>query len=532
LIFPVYMKSMIGFPSYQPEDIGRNFYSDSLSVIEEIIFCLHQRILIFSCRFPFREGNMADVSRRDLLKLSGVAAGVAALGGALSGCSSDSSAGADPTQQNSLLAGLEPYTPGTESLAADEMRITFLGTSCIPRLSQECNSVFVEVGSGDQFVFDCGTGVVAKYNAMGIPMSKMNKIFLTHLHGDHMSDLTHIYCFGPAEDRKSPLYLWGPNNSNFTYTDLDGNKRGPYEDGTKAFCEKFREVMRWHTESFSFGSTGFVTNPSDPATWGLPGPAVRVGDDDPNDGYALVPIELDWTQSQVAYNNATTGVKITSFPVIHCRRGSIGYKIEWNGMSMVFTGDTKPNYTVINQAKGVDVLIHEMVVPADVWAMKNMGITNPNQVDQATWQQAYNYALSVQDSSHTPQGAFGYILSQITPPPRLTVATHFQAADDTMASALQSVRKHYPVGDVTFAADFMVFNVTKTKIRQRRAVVSEYAFYPVAALHPVNTPIYWTYDKATPPNKVSNPYAQIDQADEVPQKDPVTDKDNWDPTGY
>jgi ribonuclease Z len=90
-----------------------------------------------------------------------------------------------------------------------------------------------------------------------------------------------------------------------------------------------------------------------------------------------VPIELDWTQSQVAYNNATTGVKITSFPVIHCRRGSIGYKIEWNGMSMVFTGDTKPNYTVINQAKGVDVLIHEMVVPADVWAMKNMGITNP-----------------------------------------------------------------------------------------------------------------------------------------------------------
>jgi ribonuclease Z len=87
------------------------------------------------------------------------------------------------------------------------LRITFLGTSLVPRLNQECNSVFVEVGSGDQFVFDCGSGVVAKYNAMGIPFSRMDKIFLSHLHGDHMDDLTHIYCFGPSLDRKSPLYV-------------------------------------------------------------------------------------------------------------------------------------------------------------------------------------------------------------------------------------------------------------------------------------------------------------------------------------
>ena len=210
-------------------------------------------------------------TRRDLFRLSGAAAGAMALGSTLTACSSDSSAQSvtDPSQKNSLMAGVDPYTPGTETLGVNEMRITFLGTSCIPRLSQECNSVFVEVGSGDSFVFDCGSGVIAKYNAMGIPMSKMNKVFLTHLHGDHMSDLTHIYCFGPSGDRKSPLFLWGPKNSGFTYTDPDGKIRGPYEDGTKAFCEKFREVMRWHTESFSFGSTSFVTNPADPENWGF-----------------------------------------------------------------------------------------------------------------------------------------------------------------------------------------------------------------------------------------------------------------------
>lgn len=36
---------------------------------------------------------------------------------------------------------------------------------------------------------------------------------------------------------------------------------------------------------------------------------------------------------------------------------------------MIFTGDTKPNYYLIQQAGGLTVLIHEMVVPAEVWAM-------------------------------------------------------------------------------------------------------------------------------------------------------------------
>ena len=118
---------------------------------------------------------------------------------------------------------------------------------------------------------------------------------------------------------------------------------------------------------------------------GSPYEPVPVGDDDPSDGYALVPIELDWTRygqkpgDNVAYWNRETGVKITHFPVIHCRQGSIGYKLEWNGLSMIYTSDTRPETHCIKQAinggKGVDVFIHEMVVPPEVWAMKNMGLT-------------------------------------------------------------------------------------------------------------------------------------------------------------
>jgi ribonuclease Z len=482
-----------------------------------------------------------QLTRRKMLKISGTTLGggllMASPLGSLASASSNAE-GTEPSEKNTLYDTL-PVFPSGEQLDANQMRITFLGTSCIPRLSQECNSVYVEVGSGDQFVFDCGTGVVAKYNAMGIPMSKMNKIFLTHLHADHMSDLTHIYGFGPAEDRKSPLYIWGPANSGFTYTDPQGNIRGPYNDGTRAFCENFRNFMRWHTESFSFGATSYA-NQDLPTreSWGLPVELVQVSDDLPDDGFAIYPIELDWTKTgedpltpddNIAYYNPDTGVKITHFPAIHTRFGSISYKLEWNGMSMIFSGDTKPNKHILRHAGGVDVLIHEMVMPAWVWAEKNSGYL-PGDDD---WLIALNYATEVQNSSHTPQGAFGYILSQITPPPRLAVATHFQASDDTITSAMQSVRNHYPVGEITFAADLMVLNVSANQIIQRRAVVSPYAYYPETQPKDTNPSLYWQYqDPDLQTGHIPDAYAQIDIAEEVPAVDPDTNNVNYNTNGY
>jgi ribonuclease Z len=205
----------------------------------------------------------------------------------------------------------------------------------------------------------------------------------------------------------------------------------------------------------------------------------------------------------------------------------MSYKLEWNGMSMIFSGDTKPNYNMIDQAGGLDVLIHEMVVPADVWAMKNLGITSQDQVSSEVWNAAYNYALAVQNSSHTPQGAFGYLLSQLAPPPRLAVATHFQATDDTIDSAMDSIRNHYPMGDVTIAADFMVLNVTASGITQRRAVVSDWAWYPKATLYPdTNVPKYHNADGS------SDPTAQVDMTTAVPSTDPTTGNVNYRDDGY
>ncbi len=504
------------------------------------------------------------LTRRDVLKGSGAALGTLAIGSVLVGagagkadaecielgsCYPDYVDG-DKVDAYGYFNNLDPIEPwwrnahpvrveaaltgfdvpgGVDGIAGtklepNEMRITFLGSAIpMPRRAQQEMSVFVEVGWDeakslplDQFVFDCGAGVSSNYCAAKINFWRMDKVFLAHLHGDHMSDLSHIYCFGPSADRKSPLYVFGPGPSGVK------SPRPPrrlYDDGTKAFCKNLREAMRWHSESFSFQPTAYEDYPRPTQeSWGLPCRPVPVGDDPADDGFALVPIELDWTRygavpgDNVAYHNQATGVKITHFPVIHCRKGSIGYKLEWTRpdgtvLSMIYTSDTRPETHCIEQAKnggaGVDVFIHEMVPPPEVWAMKNMGLSEPGV--GPIWNAYVDDMAKVQASSHTPQGAFGHILSQIEPRPRLTVATHFPVADDTVACALRSVREHVPditwdkVWDpvnknITWSFDLMVIRVFPPEesptgnqldeIQQLRAVVEDFGFSPPVRFFP------------------------------------------------
>jgi ribonuclease Z len=447
-----------------------------------------------------------------------------------------------PTATYSYFRGLPTLKPRTP-LASNEMRITFMG-SMIPlpvRLAQAEMSVFVEVGwqpdpadpyyqgrAVDQVIFDCGAGVSANFAAASVGFRRMDKVFINHLHADHMNDLAHIYCFGPSGDRKSPLFVFGPGPSGVP------NPANPlqfYDDGTSNFCAMARNAWRWHSESFSFQSTRY-TNYTVPtqAKWGLPVAPLPVGDDAPEDAYALIPIQLNWTNiGGVAYHNQDTRVKVTHYPVIHARRGSVGYKLEWTPpgsdqpLTMMYSSDTKPETNSVNQAcndgNGVDVYVHEMVVPPDMWAWKQMGLsaaptTNDGQIYQ-TWQAATAELTRVQNSSHTPQGAYGYMLSQIQPAPRLAVATHFPVADDTVASAFDSVKQHCSNivfgRDIVWSSDLLVLRVFPGRIEQLRMDVSAYAWNP-----PTQLPTNGMYaPKYSDTNGVGDPFAQIDLSTQI-----------------
>jgi ribonuclease Z len=380
-----------------------------------------------------------ELTRRETLKLSGLALGGLAMAGIGGPRAANAQEQAAPPSGNAGQTA-DPFYPG-EALTAEEMRITFCGTWFTPRMIQAANSIFVELGNGDSFVFDCGSGVVTKYVALGVAFSRMDKVFLTHLHADHTSDLFFIYCFGPSSDRKSALKVWGPSGDTS-------------DEGTSTFCQKMCEMAKWHRESFSFLPTGYLNS----------------GDD----GYNLVATELPYMDNPgTAYDEH--GVTITHFPAIHTRDGAISYKLEWNGLSMVFTGDTKPNDYVLQHAQGVDILIHEMTTPPDVWTTKETGLVPGD----AGYDEALALNQEVQDSSHTLQTAFGYILSQTRP--RLGVATHFPIDPDLIEPAFRDIRSFYS-GPVTIARDLLVINVSKEEIRQRMAVVPDYPWFSAEPL--------------------------------------------------
>jgi len=103
------------------------------------------------------------------------------------------------------------YYPGTEELAADEIRVIACGSGMpMPRLKQAAACFVIELGNGDKFLFDIGNGSLPRIDALGIPRDYLDKVFLTHLHMDHMGDLPAFYQSGPQANRSVPLRVWGP----------------------------------------------------------------------------------------------------------------------------------------------------------------------------------------------------------------------------------------------------------------------------------------------------------------------------------
>ncbi|MCP4398216.1 MAG: MBL fold metallo-hydrolase, partial [bacterium] len=129
------------------------------------------------------------------------------------------------------------YYPGTEDLAPDEMRVIACGSGMpMPRLKQAAACFLIELGNGDKFIFDMGTGSMERIYALGIQLDYIDKVFLTHLHMDHMGDLPAFYIYGPQNNRSVPLRVWGPGG---------GGTRPEW--GTKAALEHVEKTWAWMT---------------------------------------------------------------------------------------------------------------------------------------------------------------------------------------------------------------------------------------------------------------------------------------------
>ena len=94
------------------------------------------------------------------------------------------------------------------------MELTFLGTSsAVPSKHRNHASIALKA-FGEVMLFDCGEGTQRQLANAKISPMKIDKIFISHLHGDHILGLPGLIQSMGFRGRVEPLHIYGPAGIN------------------------------------------------------------------------------------------------------------------------------------------------------------------------------------------------------------------------------------------------------------------------------------------------------------------------------
>ena len=338
------------------------------------------------------------------------------------------------------------YHPNTEDLHANELRVIALGTGGpAVRPSQVSACWLIEIPSKtashpERFLFDFGTGSMVKYAALQIPFEETRRAFISHLHSDHWGDFWSYWIGGVAQGRSSGISVWGPSG---VLSEL----------GTHNAIRKAIEAMRWDVTSREK-----CVPPGDPA-------------DDPDDGNLGDVISQRWTfevpglnvtahefiagREMTIYDDKTNGIVIKSWPADHALFGAVSFGLEWNGIKVVYSGDTKPLTGDLEEYRkcfhGANLLIHEC-----------FNATSGH--SDSSGDERRELEASDDCVFHTTPEEFGELMAEYEPDH--AVAYHFLNDFDVGLDIYDRIRTRY-AGPLTLAKDLLAWNVTPDQVIAR-----------------------------------------------------------------
>lgn len=206
----------------------------------------------------------------------------------------------------------------------DGMHLALCGTgSPLPDPSRAgpCSAIIVD---GKMFIIDIGGGAVRRLGEMGLNPGRVEALLLTHFHSDHIDGMGELL-----------LQRWAGGGHDAPLPVIAPEGVAPIVDGINAaYAADARYRVAHHGEDIMPPSgIGGIARPF----------AMPAGD-----------------AEQIIYDQ--DGMKITAFAVNHEPVvPAVGYRFDYKGRSIVFSGDTVRSAAVEKACNGCDILVHEVL---------------------------------------------------------------------------------------------------------------------------------------------------------------------------
>jgi ribonuclease Z len=292
---------------------------------------------------------------------------------------------------------------GSTPSAASEppLRVVVLGSGTpAPSRTQAGTAILVQAGN-DNLLFDCGRGCTTRlgqYEPRLLP--RIDRLFLTHLHSDHVVGIPDLWLNGWTQGRNAPLRIWGPA-------------------GTGQMMDGLRQA---YAADLSY----------------------RLSDGVPASDAGLRPAVTIVRRDGVVYRNGD--LTVTAFAVRHGGIPAFGYRIDRGALSVLISGDTTATPNLARHGKDVDVALLEVASPMMADYVRRSFA--PRQAEQI---------LSFHPSVDMAAAAFAAIK------PRLGVYYHTVSGDAADAALIDATAGAYS-GRVEVSRDLMEIAIQPDRV--------------------------------------------------------------------
>ena len=280
-----------------------------------------------------------------------------------------------------------------------------------PRRASPCVAV---IAGRSLYVVDAGPSSERKLELMRLNPGKVRAVLLTHFHSDHMGDLGELMLKRwTGGSNKSSLEVFGPA-------------------GVETVVEGFNRAYSLDSE-YRILHHGPETVPPTGA------------------GGLARPFHFPPGKNETVIIDAD-GLRVTAFQVEHAPvKPAVGYRFDYKGRSVVISGDTIPCQSLIDQARGADLLVQEALQPAMVGILRDLAQKLGRHTTARIMGDIMQYHTSPEDAAKMAKeaGLQHLLLTHIIPP---------LPASILKAAFLGDARKFYQ-GPITIGEDGLLLSL-------------------------------------------------------------------------